>query len=88
MRQRFTTWVLIASLVQLGLLAGFYTNPASRMVAVVYVAVLVANSGLLLVLAYRAFQRLRPVVAIVAALLAFPGLFLMVVGLAMWSKQF
>jgi hypothetical protein len=49
-------------------------------------ALLVANSGLLLVLAYQAFLRLRPILAILAALLAFPGL-AMLVGAVVFLAQ-
>jgi hypothetical protein len=74
--------------VQLSLLAYFYTDPASRIVpALLYAAVLIANSGLLVVLAYQAFQRVRPVVAVLAALLAFPGLLLLLVAAVSWALK-
>jgi hypothetical protein len=76
--------VAAASLLQLGLLTGLYSDPASRILAGVYFALLVVNSGLLLILAYQAFQGLRPILGVLAALLAFPGLVMMVVAVAVW----
>jgi hypothetical protein len=41
----------------------------------------------LLFLAYQAFLRLRPIVAILAALLAFPGLVMMVIAVGFWKQK-
>ena len=87
MLYRFDARFIISSLLQLGLLANFYTDPASRVIAVIYATLVVLNSGLLVVLAYQAFQRLRPGAAVVAALLAFPGLLLLVIALVVWSER-
>jgi hypothetical protein len=84
---QFKFRIFAASLLQLGLLAGFYSDPAIRVLAEIYLALLVANSGILLVLAYQAFLRLRPVVAVLAALLAFPGLAMLVVAVVVWAQK-
>jgi hypothetical protein len=85
----FNVRVFIVSLLQLGLLVGFYSNPVTRQLSSsVYGALLAATSSLLLLLSYQAFQRLQLVVAVVATLLAFPGLLLSVMALAFWMKSF
>jgi hypothetical protein len=84
----FNSCISITGFVQLSLLAYFYTDPASRIVpALLYAAMLIANSGLLVVLAYQAFQLLRPVVAVLAAVLAFPGLLLLLVAVVSWALR-
>ena len=79
---------LLASLVQLGLLTYFYSDPAGRSVfGAVYPFLLPANSGLLLFLSYQAFRQQRVIVAVLTALLAFPGMALLVAALAFWSNK-
>ena len=79
---------LIACLVQLGLLTYFYADPASRvMPGEVYLALVAINSGLLLYLSYQSFRQQRVLVAIIAALLAFPALVLLAAILAFWGKK-
>jgi hypothetical protein len=87
MLHQFNGRLFAASLLQLGLLAGFYGAPANRVAAGVYKALFVANSGLLLFLAYQAFLRLRPIVTVIAALLAFPDLVMMVVAVVFWKQK-
>jgi ABC-type dipeptide/oligopeptide/nickel transport system permease subunit len=87
MLHQFNGRVFAASLLQLGLLAGFYGAPVNRVAAGVYMVLFVANSGLLLFLAYQAFLRLRPIVATLAALLAFPGLVMMVIAVVFWEQK-
>jgi hypothetical protein len=88
MFRSFNARVAASGFLQLGLLFYLYSNPTGRIVpALLYAALLVANSSLLVVLAYQAFRRLRPVVAILTALLAFPGLLLLLAAVVFWALR-
>jgi Flp pilus assembly protein protease CpaA len=76
-------------LIQVGLLAYCYTDPASRTVpGWLYLLLLAMNTGLLLVLAFNGFKQPQPVLAIMAGLLAFPGLLLLVAALVFGVHKF